>query len=92
MRLLAIKKSTNPQKKYMALFDNPKKTVHFGSAGMSDFTIHKDVSRKERYLKRHHARENWNDPTTPGSLSRWILWNKPNLDTAIKAYRIRFKL
>ena len=41
-----IQKSTNPKKKYMAIFtDNGKKvkTTHFGSAGMSDFTINKDT-------------------------------------------------
>ena len=39
---VVISPSTNSKKKYMAVFtDSPsfkKKTVHFGSAGMSDFT------------------------------------------------------
>ena len=26
------------------------KTTHFGAAGMSDYTKHKDKARKERYL------------------------------------------
>jgi len=25
-------------------------------------------------LIRHKARENWNDPTTAGALSRYLLW------------------
>ena len=91
-----IKKSTNPKKKLMAIFydDNKKKvkTIHFGSAGMSDFTIHKDKSRKERYLTRHKKRENWTIPMTAGSLSRWILWDKPDLQKSINSYMKRFKL
>jgi hypothetical protein len=91
-----IKPSTQKTKKLMAIFydDNGKKikTVHFGSAGMSDFTIHKDKERKERYLDRHRKRENWNAPMTAGALSRWILWNKPTLQGSIRDYKKRFKL
>lgn len=91
-----IKPSTNNNKKYMAIFfdDNNKriKTTHFGARGMSDFTIHKDKERKERYLKRHQKRENWNDPKTAGALSKWILWNKPTLKGSIRDYKKRFNL
>ena len=78
--MLLSKKSTNPQKKLMAIFyeNNTKiKTIHFGANGMSDFTIHKNTFRKQRYLSRHKNRENWNNPMTAGALNRWILWNKP---------------
>jgi hypothetical protein len=91
-----IKPSTNPKKKYMAIFyddDGKKKnTTHFGAKNMSDFTKHKDEERKQRYLDRHRARENWNDFMSAGSLSRWILWNKPTLKASIADYKKRFKL
>ena len=91
-----IKKSTNPKKKYMALFKNDKgkviKTTHFGAAGMSDFTIHNDPKRKERYLKRHRKRENWNDYMSAGSLSRYILWGETTLKKSIEEYKKRFNL
>ena len=91
-----IKPSTQKTKKLMAIFydDNGKKikTVHFGAKGMSDFTIHRDKERKERYLDRHRKRENWNAPMTAGALSRWILWNKPTLQGSIRDYKKRFKL
>ena len=91
-----VKPSTKKDKKLMAIFDcpkcNKKKTIHFGAAGMSDFTINKDPARKERYLKRHKKRENWNNPLSAGALSRWILWNKPNLKDSIKDFENRFKL
>jgi len=86
-----IKKSNKSGKKLMAIFDD-KKTIHFGAEGMSDFTIHKDPKRKERYLKRHKAREDWNNPMTAGALSRWILWNKPTLNASVEDYKRRFKL
>jgi len=101
-----IKKSTKPNKKLMAVFcececkgekskcgkSKRTKTVHFGSAGMSDYTIHKDPERKQRYIKRHQARENWNDYKTAGALSRWILWNKPTLKGSITDYKKKFNL
>ena len=78
----------------MAIFtdchSDRQKTVHFGAAGMSDYTIHKDPERKKRYLDRHRKNENWNDPTTPGSLSRYILWNKESLRASIADYKRKF--
>ena len=92
---MVVKKSTNPKKKYMAVFTDDKgkrvKTTHFGSAGMSDYTKHKDKSRKKRYMNRHRTRENWNNPMTAGALSRWILWNKPTLKASIDDYKKKFK-
>jgi hypothetical protein len=91
-----IKKSTKQDKKLMAIFTDCQtqrtKTVHFGAAGMSDYTIHKDPERKQRYINRHSRNEHWNDYMTPGSLSRWILWNKPSLRASIADYKKKFKL
>ena len=90
-----IKPSTRKDKKFMAIFtdgDKKVKATHFGSKGMSDFTIHKDPKRKERYLDRHRKREDWNAYMTAGALSRWILWNKPTLKGSIADYKKRFKL
>jgi len=71
-----IKKSTNPKKKYMAVFyekDKKIKTTHFGCQGMSDYTKHKDKARKQRYMNRHKATEDWSKPMSAGALSRYIL-------------------
>ena len=95
---VTFRKSTNPQKKYMATFYSDKnkkkkiKTVHFGSNGMSDYTKHKDKSRKKRYISRHKSRENWNDFMSAGSLSRYILWGEPTLRESIKKYKEKFNL
>lgn len=93
---VVIKPSTMKTKKFTAIFydENKKKikTTHFGAKGSSDFTIHKDEKRKQRYLDRHKARENWNDYMTAGSLSRYILWNKKSLKSSISDYKRRFNL
>ena len=60
-----IKPSKNKNKKFDAVIDD-KKTISFGAKGMSDYTIHKDKERKERYIKRHGKNENWNDYKTAG--------------------------
>jgi len=95
MKLLSIKPAESKTKKYTATFllDNKKeKKVSFGAKGYTDFTLSKDEKRKERYLNRHRARENWNDPLSAGALSRWILWNKKTLKASIMDYKKRFNL
>ncbi len=92
---VSIKPSTTKTKKWTAVFfkDGKKvKTIQFGSKGMSDYTIHGDDKRKQRYLDRHKKNENWNDPMTAGALSRWILWNKKTIKSSISDYLKRFKL
>ena len=86
----------------MAVFEdaegNKIKTTHFGQRGASDYTKHGDKERMERYLERHgggfetSTKEDWKDPTTAGSLSRWILWNKPSLSASFADYKKRFGL
>ena len=94
MKLLSIKPSDKPEKKLQATFetDGRTKTTHFGAAGMTDYTKSKDPERKARYLTRHAANENWNDPTSAGALSRWVLWNKPTLEASKADYKRRFGL
>lgn len=92
-----ITKSDLSGKKMKAVFykhvGGPKiKTIHFGQAGASDFTKNKDEERKKSYLDRHRKNENWNDYMTAGSLSRYILWNKPTLSASIADYKKRFNL
>ena len=90
-----IKKSDRSGKKMMAIFyegDKKIKTIHFGQAGASDYTIHKDEARRQRYIDRHKANEDWNNPMTAGTLSLMILWNKPTISASIAAYKKRFNL
>ncbi len=59
-------KSDKPNKKQYIITNNNKK-VYFGQAGASDFTIHKDEARKQRYINRHKNNE---------------VWSKSGIDTA----------
>ena len=79
-------------KAVFTLANGRTRTVHFGAEGMSDYTLHRDPARKRRYLARHAARENWDDPLTAGSLSRWVLWNKPTRTASIDDFKRRFRL
>jgi len=94
LKLLSIKRSPKKDKKYMATFSRNGriKKVHFGARGMSDYTKHKDSARKSRYIQRHRKRENWSDPTSPGALSRYILWGKPSFRESVNAYKRKFHL
>jgi hypothetical protein len=95
LSLHSVRKSKKTGKKFDAVFRSPgakDKVVSFGSAGSSDFTKTKNEEQKKQYLARHRKNENWEAPTTPGSLSRYLLWNKPTLKGSIADYRRRFKL
>lgn len=84
----SLKKSNKKDKKWMVKIDD--KTIHFGGAGYSDYTKHRDPDRKKRYLKRHRKREDWTNPKTAGFWSRWLLWGEPSLEASIKAIYNRF--
>jgi hypothetical protein len=95
LELISIKKSKEPGKKYTASFmkDGRPLTTHFGAAGMTDFTLSKDPERRRNYLERHRSRENWNDPTSAGSLSRYILWgDSTSIQENIRSFKKRFNL
>lgn len=82
-------KSDKPDKKFFIITSTGKK-VYFGSATASDYTLHKDPLRKNRYIQRHQKRENWNDKNTAGFWSRWYLWNLPTKEASYNDIKKRF--
>ena len=80
---VVISKSTNKNKKFDVVVDGKK--ISFGAVGYSDYTIHKDPERKERYITRHAKREDWNKSglKTAGYWSKHLLWNKDTLTKSI---------
>lgn len=84
-----IRKSPNASKKYRVTFENGRH-VDFGGKGYSDYTIHKDPTRKERYIIRHQKREDWKNPYTAGFWSRWLLWEKPTLKGSANFIKTKF--
>ncbi len=102
MKLLSIKPSDRAAKKYVATFclcegetkccDRERKKVHFGAKGSSTYIDHQDEKKKDAYIARHRVNENFNNPMTAGSLSRFILWNKTTLSASINDFKRRFNL
>ena len=95
LRLKTVHRSHRPEKKFDAVFERNgrEKVISFGAAGMSNYTKHKNATRKARYIQRHSGMgENWAKPDTAGALSRWILWNKKTFRASLADYKRRFKL
>jgi len=96
MKLLSILPSTKADKKLMATFETDsgrKRTTHFGSKGMDDYTITHDKEQRERYRTRHKKDLESDDPTRAGYLSMWILWgDSTSREKNISAYKKRFNL
>ena len=87
---VTIEKSKNPKKKYTAKTDN--KTISFGAKGYEDFTIHRDTSRRENYIKRHLAQQDWNIKNlSAGFLSRYVLWEEPTVKKAVEKLNRKYK-
>jgi hypothetical protein len=100
MKLLFIKPSTNEDKKLMAKFDNNgrTKTIHFGAKGYMDYTKYyaKDPAeakiKRDAYDARHKVNEDWSNPQTAGTLSKYILWNKSTIEASKRDFKKRFNL
>ena len=90
--VVLLRRSHRPEKKFDAVMD--RRTVSFGARGMSDYTLNKDPRRRAAYLQRHHKHETWTRAglNTPGFWSRWLLWNKPDLEAAKRDLEHRFCL
>lgn len=87
-------RGTGGKKFKMVFYDHARKkikSVSFGAVGYEDFTTHGDLQRKQNYIQRHSAREDFNDPMSAGALSKWILWNKTTLSASYKDFRNKFK-
>jgi hypothetical protein len=79
-------------KKFTVVFDNGK-TVSFGARGYSDYTIHKDPERKQRYIIRHPSRRENHSSSgryTAGFWAMHLLWNKPTLSASARDIERRF--
>jgi hypothetical protein len=99
LKLISIKKSPKKDKKYVATFSRNGriKQTHFGAKGYQNYggvgkERHLSEERKKRYIQRHKGKENWNDPTTAGSLSRWVLWDKKSFREGVSSFKRRFNL
>ena len=90
-----LSKSYRKDKKYMVQFLNEYSgrinTIHFGSFGMSDYTISNDDTKKALY-KIRHAKDYVNDLNYAGAWSMNLLWNKKTLMESIKDMERKFNI
>ena len=87
---MQVKVSPRKTKHFMAIFENGKKT-HFGLDGGSTYISHNDAQKRDAYIARHRVRENFEDPESAGSLSRWLLWGPhKSLPKNIEFFKKRF--
>ena len=86
-------KSDKPNKKYY-IITNDNKKVYFGQASASDFTIHKDKARKQRYINRHKKNESkyWNKSgiDTSSFWARFLLWEKPTINESYQFIKNKY--
>lgn len=104
MWLLSVKPSSRKDKRYTATFclcekknqcegSNHKQTS-FGDPTATTYADGASEEKKKAYLARHSKSpgQDWSDPTSAGSLSRWLLWSKRSLREAVKEFKKKFKL
>lgn len=102
VKFVSLDPSSDGKTKYMITFFNEDTNrlniVKFGSKPNNDYTIYykqdkdKAEQMKKAYIARHSVREDFDDYTSRGALSRWILWNLPTVDASLKDYLKRFKI
>ena len=101
MKLLKIVPSKVKDKKWTAIFQDPKtkkqKKTNFGFKNpkdpKNDYTLHGDKQRRERYRIRHKKDLKTKDPTRAGFLSYYLLWgDSTSLKKNIADYKKRFNL
>ena len=100
-KLISVKKSTRPGKKWDFTFTRKNKltgketqiTTSAGDATAQDYTQHKNATRRKRYLFRHKKDLLTNDPTRAGYISYYVLWGKSTSFKAnLEAYKRKFRL
>lgn len=96
MKLLSVQPSNKPDKKFVAKFQTDAgrtRSVHFGAAGMDDFTKTHSVDQRSKYRQRHAKDLASNDPTKAGYLSYYLLWgDSTSLHANIAHFRHKFDL
>lgn len=94
IKLVSIKKSIKPTKKYTAEFtvDGKQKMVHFGAEGYTDYTLGATDAQRDAYRARHRN-DRIDEPMTAGALSYYLLWgNSRSLNKNISLFKKQFKI
>ena len=95
MKLIKIQRTPNEPKEFKAVFDvnGRTKTTRFGTSSNFVLNPNKTIRDRTNYIKRHQVNEDFNDPTSAGALSRFVLWgDSRSLKKNISAFKKRFRL
>ena len=95
MKLISVKKSDKPEKKFVATFKDGEKTkkIYFGASGMDDYLKTKDKAQRDRYRARTKSVYNKSDPISASRLAGDILWgDSTSLNENIKSYKKKYNL
>lgn len=91
-----LRPSTDHAKKWMVIIISPKaiaKQFILKATGYDDFTMHHDLDRRAKYIKRHASNNgNWNNIENAGFLSKWLLWEEPTILKSIQMIRLKFHM
>ena len=97
-KLVSVKKSTKPGKKWNFTFKKNIKsprtfTRSVGNSTRENYTMHKDKTRRKRYMQRHAKNLNTGDPTRSGYISYHVLWGEStSFKDNLLSYKKRFGL
>ena len=94
--LIHFGNSDRKDKRYVAVFANPKKTTHFGMRPFKKGTTYTDGATDEKrnqYLARHKIDLATKDPLRAGYLSYYVLWGKSkSVKQNLKDYLTKFNI
>ena len=88
--LVAFHSSPRTGKRYRMVLANPRQVIDFGQEGGYTHIDGQTEKAQKAYLSRH-GKEDWSK-ISPGSASRWILWNTPDIERNLLDYAKRFKI
>jgi hypothetical protein len=96
-KLLTVKKSTKPGKKWNFTFKRATSgrtfTTSAGDSSAENYTMHHNKTRRSRYLERHKKNLGTGDPTRAGYISYYVLWGpSKSFEENLRAYKKRFGL
>jgi len=83
-KLYILKNSNRKGKRYEIIMDTH--SHHFASDVGSTYIDHGDDQKKSAWTQRHKMDKNYNSKHSGIYHSRKLLWTKPTLNQAIKAY------
>jgi hypothetical protein len=97
-KLISVVRQSRGSKAYTATFEKDGKTIKRRFGTNSNYTVasaNKTAADRDAFHARHSKVKgaNYSDPTTPASLSRFILWgDSRSLAANVRAYKKKYSV